>query len=86
MLTQTIHLDVPADILLNVYNSDKELKQDLQLSLALRLFCKQKLTLGKAAQLAGLTRFEFESFLNDSGVSISLLSLDEITNDSAKLK
>lgn len=85
MPIQTIHIDIPADILLNLYESENELKKDVQLSLALRLFCRQKLTLGKAAQLAGLSRLEFENFLTDSGVSISLLSLDEIINDSEKL-
>jgi hypothetical protein len=54
MNTQAITVDFPSDILLTL--NANELKQDIKLSLAIRLYILQKLTIGKAAQIAGLSR------------------------------
>jgi len=86
MQTQTISIDFPADILLSLNESENEILQDIRLSLAVRLFRLQKLTLGKAAQLANLSHFDFETLLSESGVPISLLTFDDVLNDAGKLK
>jgi predicted HTH domain antitoxin len=44
------------------------------------------LTIGKAAQLCGLSRLEFESLLSDNQISISNLTLDNVISDSKKLQ
>lgn len=84
--TQKITLTVPSDILLSLNESEKELEKNIKLSLAIRLFQKNKLTLGKAAQLADLSRYDFESVLVDSGVSISSLSAQDVLQDVEKLR
>ena len=71
MNTQTITVDFPSDILLTLNESENELRQDIKLSLAIRLYKLQKLTIGKAAQIAGLTRFDFETMLFENGVPIT---------------
>jgi len=55
------------------------------LSLAIRLYKLQKITIGKAAQIAGLSRFDFEIVLFDNEGSISNLTIDDVINDIHKL-
>jgi len=86
MNTQTITLDFPSDIFLTLNENENELKKDIKLSLAIRLYRLQKLTIGKAAQIAGLSHFDFETVLSDNGVSISNLTIDDVLEDTNKLK
>jgi len=86
MNTQAITIDFPSDILLTLNENENELKRNIKISLAIRLYGMQKLTIGKAAQIAELSRFEFETLLSENGVPISNLTIDDVINDSGKLK
>nr|NQU91034.1 UPF0175 family protein [Bacteroidota bacterium] len=86
MNTQTITIDFPSDILLALNATESELKQNIRISLAMRLYRLQKLTIGKSAQLAGLTRFEFETLLSENEIPISNLTLEDVIQDIRKLK
>ena len=81
MNTQTISIDFPSDILLALNESEKELKKNIKLSLAIRLYRLKKVTIGKGAQIAGVSRLEFENILSENNISISNLSVDDIMND-----
>jgi predicted HTH domain antitoxin len=86
MGTQLITVELPSDILLALNETEAELKQGIKTSLAMRLYKLQKLTIGKAAQLSGLTRFEFETLLSENEIPISNLTLSEILQDIKKIK
>lgn len=86
MNTQEIKIDLPADILLTLNETENELKQNIKISLAIRLYSLQKLTIGKAAQIAGLSRYEFENVLAAHNVPISNLTVEDVLKDSQKLK
>ncbi|MCK9640567.1 MAG: UPF0175 family protein [Prolixibacteraceae bacterium] len=86
MNTHPITIDLPFDLLLALNETEAELKQGIKTSLAMRLYRLQKLTIGKAAQLSGLSRFEFETLLSESEIPISNLTIDDVMNDSKKLK
>jgi len=86
MNTQTITIDFPSDILLALNETEGELKQNIRTSLAMRFYRLQKLTIGKAAQLSGLTRFEFETLLSENEIPISNLTIDDVINDSKKFR
>jgi predicted HTH domain antitoxin len=79
-------LEFPSDILLALNEDELGLKKDIKLSYAIRLYQLQKLTIGKAAQLAGLSRLEFENILSDNQISISNLDYEDVLDDSKKLK
>ena len=66
MNTQSITIDFPAEILLALNETEDELKKNIKTSLAMRLYRLQKLTIGKAAQLSGLSRFELETLLSEN--------------------
>jgi predicted HTH domain antitoxin len=86
MNMQTISIDFPSDILLALNETETELKQRIKTSLAMRLYRLQKLTIGKAAQISGLTRFEFETLLSENEIPISNLTLSDVMEDCKKLK
>lgn len=82
----TIPVDIPSDILIALNESEKELKYHFQVAIAMMLFQEGKLTLGKAIQMSGLTRFEFEKSLAKNNISVSELNLEQIMSDVDKLK
>jgi len=86
MNTQSISIDFPSDILLALNETEAELKQRIKTSLAMRLYKIQKLTIGKAAQLSGLSRFEFETLLSENEIPISNLTIEDVMDDCKKLK
>ena len=86
MNSQTITIDFPSDILLALNESEGDLKIRIKLALAIQLYELQKLTIGKAAQLSGFSRLEFETELSKNKISISNLTQDDVLNDIEKLK
>ena len=85
MNTQTITIDLPSDILLTLNENENELKQDIRFSLAIRLYKLLKLTIGKASQIAGLSRYDFEKLLSENDVPISNLTIDDVIKDSKSI-
>ncbi len=86
MNTQTISIDFPADILLALNETENELKQRIKIALAIQLYKLQKLTIGKAAQISGLSRLQFETILSENEVPISNLTIGDVIDDIEKLK
>jgi len=86
MNTQTISIDFPSDIFLALNETEGEIKQRIKISLAIRLYKLQKLTIGKAAQVAGLSRLQFETILSENEIPISNLTIEDVISDIEKLK
>lgn len=85
MSSQTISIDFPNDILLALNKSEKDLMSRIKVTLAIQLYQSQKLTIGKAAQLSGLSRFAFENELSKNKISISNLNTEDVLEDIEKL-
>ncbi len=86
MALQNFVIDLPSDILLTLNLSEKELKQRIKHALAIQLYTQLKVTIGKATQIAELSRFEFETMLAENNVPISTLELEDVLLDVEKLK
>jgi len=86
MNTQSITIDIPSGILLALNETEAELQQNIKASLAVRLYRLEKLTIGKAAQLAGLSRFQFETLLSEHEIPISMLTIEDVREDIKKLR
>ena len=86
MNTQTISIEFPSDIFLALNETESEIKQRIKISLAIRLYKLEKLTIGKAAQISGLSRLQFETLLSEYEVPISNLTIDDVISDIEKLK
>lgn len=81
MKSQSINIDLPADILLTLNESEKELKKQIKIAFAIQLYLQQKVTIGKAAQISEMTRLEFETYLSEHKIPISNLDFDDVLQD-----
>ena len=86
MSNQTISVDFPDDILLALNESESDLKKRIKVTLAIQLYKLNKLTIGKASQLSGMSRLEFEKELSKNNISISNLTEEDVIKDLNKLK
>ena len=77
----TIPVDIPSDILVALNESEQELKSHFQVAIAIMLFHEGKLTIGKAIQLSGLTRYEFEKALDKSNIPVSSPDFEQVMKD-----
>ena len=85
MVNKTISLDLPKDIFLALNESENEIKKRIKLNLAFQLYEQNKLTIGKAAQLSGMMKLEFEKELSKNNISISNLTEKDVIDDVDKL-
>jgi predicted HTH domain antitoxin len=81
----TIPVDISPDIMIALNESEQELKNHFQVGIAMMLFQEGKLTIGKAIQLSGLTRFEFEKSLIKNNIPVSNQSIEQVMSDLDKL-
>ncbi len=82
----TIPIEIPAEILIALNNSEQELMEQFRASTAAMLFQDGKLSLGMAIKLSGMDRYDFEKFLAKKKISVSNLSIEQVLEDVEKLK
>lgn len=75
MKTEEIRFDVPEDVLASLKSGIEDLKREIRLMAAMTYYKEKKLSLGKAAQLAGTNRLDFMDFLAEK--KITIFDLDE---------
>ncbi len=63
-----------------------ELKKRIKIALATQLYIRNMVSIGKASQIAELSRLEFETVLSESKIPISNLGYDDILRDIQKLR
>ena len=81
----TIPVNISPEIMVALNETEQELKIHFQAGIAMILFQEGKLTFGKAVQLSGLGRFEFEKMLTKNNIPISNQSIDQVFSDLDKL-
>jgi predicted HTH domain antitoxin len=77
----SLNVQVQAEILISLNKSVDEFSQELKLWSAISLYEHGKLSLAKAASLAGFHRYDFENILSGMGIPISNLSIDDVLKD-----
>ncbi|MEQ8541807.1 MAG: UPF0175 family protein [Coleofasciculus sp. D1-CHI-01] len=70
MATETISFQISQDLLAALKVGSLELTQNLRLLAAITYFQEKKLSLGKAAELAGINRLEFMDVLAAKGIIV----------------
>ncbi len=70
MNSETIYFEVSQDILDTLKVGSDELLQSMRLLTAIAYFQEKKLSLGKAAKLAGMNRLDFMDILSQKGIVI----------------
>jgi predicted HTH domain antitoxin len=76
-----IEIEVPEELLVNLKQSGEEFKKELKLMMAIELYKKSKLSLGKAAELSGFTKIGFIDMLNFRGETVFNYNNDEIDDE-----
>jgi predicted HTH domain antitoxin len=80
---QTIQIDLPEETLLSLKQTPEAFAQELKLLAAVKLFELGRLSSGRAAQLAGISRVEFLLVLGQYQVSPFQLSAEELADELA---
>lgn len=86
MAQKIIKISIPSDLFIALNKSENELKNDICIYTALQFYMMNKLTIGKASKLAGVSRLEFEELLSKNKISISNLGIKDIQEDIKKLE
>ena len=86
MAQRTVHIDLPDDLLNLLNESEQEFGIRVKRSLAMHLYTREIVSIGKAAQIAEMSRHAFENMLAEHRIPISLLGVSEVEADVRKLK
>ncbi|MGR3318031.1 MAG: UPF0175 family protein [Candidatus Anammoxibacter sp.] len=70
MKTEKIAFNIPEDLLASLKMGVKGLECEMRMFLASHYFKNKRLSLGKAAQLAGMNRLDFMDLLIRDGVTL----------------
>ncbi len=84
MKENVLTIKYPDEILCSLKESKKDFESEARFLLALKLYEMGKLSSGKAAKIAGLSRVEFLLRLGRYKVSPFQVDLDEIVEESRK--
>jgi predicted HTH domain antitoxin len=76
-----VNLDIPEETLISLKTDAESFARDLKLLGAMKLFELGKLSSGRAAQLAGMTRVEFLLALRHYQVSPFQMTAEELRED-----
>jgi predicted HTH domain antitoxin len=76
-----VQIDVPNEVLISLKESPETISQELSILAAVKLFELGKLSSGRAAQLAGMSRVEFLNVLGQYHVSPFALTTEELEHD-----
>jgi predicted HTH domain antitoxin len=61
-------------------------KQETKRLIATKLYLNESVSIGKAAEIAGMNRVAFETYLSARQIPISLLALEDVMSDAEKIR
>lgn len=78
---EKIILEIPDEVLISLKETPSELSRDIRMLAAVKYYQMSKLSSGRAAQLAGVSRISFLQTLSLNGVPVFDLTPDELKKD-----
>jgi len=78
---EKIALEIPDEVLISLKVTPSEFSRDMLMLTAVKLYQMGKLSSGRAAQLAGVTKVSFLQSLSKYGVPIFDLTQEELKSD-----
>lgn len=86
MASRSLKINIPSHFFIALNKTEDELKKEMRLYAAMHFYQSGKLTIGKAAEFAELSRWEFENILSDNNIPISNLDTEDIKADLKKMQ
>jgi len=81
MNTTTLNVPVETDVFLSLNQTKDEFTKDLKRWAAISMFVFGKISLSRAASLAGYHRYDFEKMIADMNINISNLDEKDAINE-----
>ena len=78
---EKLTLEIPEEVLISLKESPQEFSKSILMLSAVKLYEMGKLSSGRAAQLAGLSRVEFLQSLSRYNIPVFDLSTEELERD-----
>ncbi len=66
----SLNIAIPESIVLSTRQTDRAFELEAKRAIALKFYADEKLSLGQAAELAELSKFEFMKYLSEHQISI----------------
>jgi predicted HTH domain antitoxin len=85
MNTSNITIEIPEEFALAIGKDNSKIQEEFKIAMAVWLYKLEKVSVGKAAELSGMNRIDFENLLSEMGISISNLTYDDIISDARKI-
>ena len=82
---EALSVEIPESISLSIKIPESELKTRLKIELAIRLYQKGVLGFGKARELAGLNKWQFQEILAKENIPLNY-DLEELERDLETLR
>jgi predicted HTH domain antitoxin len=80
--TYQLTIELPAVVKGLLPNPEQETKR----LIAAKLYLDESVSIGKAAEIAGMGRIAFETWLSSMQIPISLLTFEEVMADAEKIR
>ena len=77
----TINIEIPEEVLISLKETPETISREIRVLAAVKLFELGRLSSGRSAQLAGMSRVEFLSALGQYQVSPFSLTAEELEHD-----
>jgi predicted HTH domain antitoxin len=86
MQENEIILKMPKELAEACRTAADDIQKELKLYLAINLYQKALISIGKAAEISGFSRADFEIFLSDNKIPVSNLTIADVMADIEKIK
>jgi predicted HTH domain antitoxin len=80
--TYQLTIELPAVVKSLLSNPEQEAKR----LIATKFYLDESVSIGKAAEIAGMGRVAFETYLSSKQIPISLLTLEDVIADAEKIR